>query len=135
MAERLKLRGNLGGDPVVRYTAAGVELVTFRVAASEDVQRSGVHAAPTAWHACVVTGEAAATAGLLRKGSRVYLEGEYRTRRWNDRFGREHAVDELHVDVLRVPGAEPAATPSVRPASPLEAARAAGIFGSGENDQ
>lgn len=126
------MRGNLGADPEVRFTADGKPVVGFRLAVTEHSARSGISSQQTVWHRCVVSGELAELARQLKKGDRVGIEGEARSREWT-RYGRTQSVQEFHV--IRI---EAKAAPSehsqtwesseTRVRSPLEAARAAGMF-------
>jgi single stranded DNA-binding protein len=140
MEEVLSLTGNLGTEPEMRYTSEGKSVVTFSLAAHEQTARSGVCEIRTTWYRCVVAGEPelVETAAALHKGARVEIEGVMRTRSWR-RYGHEESVAELHATRL-VPrfrsGAyeRNAGAVAPTPRSPLEAARAAGLFEADRQD-
>ena len=128
---KLTLSGHLGADPELRYTPSGVLIVVLRLVATEAGQRTGIRNERRTRYRCVVAGPNAETARGLKQGARVLIEGTPRTRTWKDRFGKTIGVDEITVDSIYVPGATSVtADPLVaRARSPLEAARAAGLFG------
>ncbi len=140
MEEALSLAGNLGTEPEMRYTADGKSVVTFSLAAHEQTARSGVCEIRTTWYRCVVAGEPELVdmAATLHKGARVEIEGVVRTRSWR-RYGREESIAELHVTRL-VPRFRPGAhernagAVAPTPRSPLEAAKAAGLFEADRQD-
>jgi single-strand DNA-binding protein len=78
------LVGNLGGDPVLRYTGTGTAVCNFNVATSETFKdKEGVKQTKTDWHRVVAWGRLAENCGqYLRKGKQVYLEGKIQTRKW-----------------------------------------------------
>jgi single-strand DNA-binding protein len=90
---RAILVGNLGQDPEVKTTQQGVKFVTLSVATSESWKdkSSGDRKEHTDWHRVVIWGthESDGLAGVaeqyLRKGSKVYLEGKMKTRKWTDK--------------------------------------------------
>lgn len=129
----MSLKGNLGGDPEVRYTPGGEPVVSFRLAVTERSSRGGIVSDRTVWHRCIVQGELAELATRLRKGSRVIVAGEIRERTWNQ-YGRKRTVAELHVGHIELteplPGdnSQEWEMPAPKAHSPLEAARAAGLF-------
>lgn len=84
--------GNLGQDPEVRYTPAGSAITTISVATSETWKdkQTGQPQERTEWHRVVFFNRLAEIAGeYLRKGSKVYLEGALRTRKWQDQQGQD----------------------------------------------
>lgn len=77
--------GNLGKDPEMSAFPNGDQIATLSVATSEKWRdkQSGEMKESTEWHKCVLTGKLAEIAGLyLKKGSKVYLEGKNKTRKW-----------------------------------------------------
>ena len=85
------LVGNLGRDPEVRYIPNGSAVATLSLATSESWRdkQSGEQKEVTEWHRVVIFGKLAEIAGeYLRKGSRVYIEGQLRTRKWTDQAGQ-----------------------------------------------
>lgn len=128
--DRLTFSGYLGADPDIRYTAAGKEVVAFRVDATDGSRKSGLRFSRTASRRCVAADTLAEIASTLKQGSRVLVEGTLRLRTWKDRYGKTHSVEEILVESLYVSGMSDAPEGLVvKPTSPLEAARAAGLFG------
>ncbi|CAI1934809.1 Helix-destabilizing protein [Serratia entomophila] len=96
------LVGNLGQDPEVRYMPNGGAVATISLATSESWRdkQSGETKEKTEWHRVVLFGKLAEVAGeYLRKGSQVYIEGQLRTRKWQDQGGLEHYTTEVVVNV------------------------------------
>ena len=82
------LVGNLGQDPETRYMPSGGAVTNITVATSEPWKdkQSGQQQERTEWHRIVFFNRLAEIAGeYLRKGSKVYLEGSLRTRKWQDK--------------------------------------------------
>ncbi|RLA44731.1 MAG: single-stranded DNA-binding protein [Gammaproteobacteria bacterium] len=82
------LIGNLGQDPETRYMPSGGAVTNITVATSESWKdkQSGEQQERTEWHRVVFFNRLAEIAGeYLRKGSKVYLEGSLRTRKWQDK--------------------------------------------------
>ena len=79
------LVGNLGQDPEVRFTAGGAAVTTLSLATSESWKdkESGQDQEKTEWHRVVLWNRLAENAGeYLKKGSKVYIEGQLQTRKW-----------------------------------------------------
>ncbi|WP_029040127.1 single-stranded DNA-binding protein [Cucumibacter marinus] len=93
------LIGNLGADPEVRQTQDGRPIVNLRVATSErwKDRNSGEQRERTEWHRVVIFNEGLARIAeqYLRKGSKVYLEGQLQTRKWEDQSGQERYSTEV----------------------------------------
>jgi len=91
--------GNLGKDPEVRSTQSGSTIVTLAVATSESWKdrNSGERREKTEWHRVVVFNEGLAKIAerYLKKGSKVYLEGQLETRKWTDQNGQEKYTTEI----------------------------------------
>jgi single-strand DNA-binding protein len=98
---RVQLIGNLGRDPEVRTTQAGGKVVTLSIATSESWkdQRSGDRIERTEWHRVVIFSEGLAETAekYLAKGAKVYLEGQIRTRKWQDQSGADRWSTEIHL--------------------------------------
>lgn len=93
------LVGNLGADPKVSNTANGSKIVNLNIATS-DVWKdklSGERKERTEWHRVVIFNAQLADIAerYLRKGSKVYLEGQLQTRRWEDANGQERYTTEI----------------------------------------
>ncbi|OEY86465.1 single-stranded DNA-binding protein [Wolbachia pipientis] len=93
------LIGNLGKDPEVRTTQNGKEMASFPIATSESWtdKLSGVRSEKTEWHNIVVfsDGLVKIIKDFARKGSKVYIEGSLRTRKWVDQNGNEKYTTEI----------------------------------------
>ncbi len=93
------LVGNLGADPRVNTTQNGSKVVTLSVATSDSWKDklSGERKERTEWHRVVVfnTQLADVAEKYLRKGSKVYLEGQLQTRKWEDANGQEKYTTEV----------------------------------------
>jgi single-strand DNA-binding protein len=92
------LVGNLGADPETRYMPSGKAVTNIRIATSESWtdRQSGDKQERTEWHRVVLfdkLGEIAAE--YLRKGSQVYIEGSLRTRKWQDKEGKDQYSTEI----------------------------------------
>ena len=93
------LIGNLGADPEVRHTQDGRPIVNLRVATSESWRdrNSGERRERTEWHRVVIFSEGLAKIAeqYLKKGSKVYLEGQLQTRKWQDQSGQDRYSTEV----------------------------------------
>tara|TARA_Y100000768_G_C23918509_1_gene653636 strand:- start:866 stop:1303 length:438 start_codon:yes stop_codon:yes gene_type:complete len=79
------LVGNLGQDPEIKYTAGGAAVTTLSLATSESWKDkdTGTDQEKTEWHRVVLWRRLAEIAGeYLKKGSKVYIEGQLQTRKW-----------------------------------------------------
>jgi single-strand DNA-binding protein len=99
MLNRAELIGNLGADPEIRRTPAGVAVCSFSLATSEGWRDrdSGERRERTEWHRVVVWSEGLIKVceQYLQKGSRVYVDGKIATRKWTDAEGRERYATEI----------------------------------------
>jgi len=93
------LVGNLGADPEVRSLPNGGKVVNMTVATSESWRdkNSGERKEKTEWHRVVIfsDGLAKVAEAYLRKGSKVYLEGQLQTRKWQDQSGQDKYSTEI----------------------------------------
>ena len=93
------LVGNLGADPEVRHTQDGRPIVNLRIATSESWRdrSTGERRERTEWHRVVIFSEGLAKIAeqYLRKGSKVYLEGQLQTRKWQDQSGADRYSTEV----------------------------------------
>lgn len=93
------LVGNLGKDPEVRRLGSGEPVVNLRIATSESWRdkQSGERKERTEWHSVVIFNEQLAKVAeqYLKKGSKVYLEGQLQTRKWTDQSGQEKYTTEV----------------------------------------
>jgi len=93
------LVGNLGADPDVRSTSDGRPVVNLSVATSESWRdrNSGERREKTEWHRVVIFSEGLCRVAeqYLRKGSKVYIEGQLQTRKWQDQNGQDRYSTEV----------------------------------------
>ncbi|HEX7006385.1 MAG TPA: single-stranded DNA-binding protein [Alphaproteobacteria bacterium] len=99
------LVGNLGRDPEVRQTQDGSPVVNLSVATSETWRdkASGERRERTEWHRVVIFNERLAEIAqrYLKKGSKVYVEGQLQTRKWTDQSGQERYTTEVVLSRFR----------------------------------
>jgi single-strand DNA-binding protein len=101
------LVGNLGKDPEVRYLEGGTAVANFSLATSESYKdkTSGERRTVTEWHNVVVwRGLAEIAEKYLKKGNQVYIEGKLRTRKWQDKDGKERYTTEIVGDNMQMLG-------------------------------
>ena len=93
------LIGNLGNDPDVRHTQSGKAIVNLSVATSESWKDkdTGERREKTEWHRVVIFSEGLAKVAqqYLKKGSKVYVEGQLQTRKWQDQSGNDRYSTEV----------------------------------------
>lgn len=96
---RATLIGNLGADPEIRSTQDGRKIVNLRIATSETWRdkNTGERKEKTEWHRVVIFNENLAKVAeqYLRKGSKVYLEGQIQTRSWDNQQGQKQYATEI----------------------------------------
>jgi single-strand DNA-binding protein len=98
------LVGNLGEDPEARSLNNGGEVVNLRVATSENWKdRDGNRQERTEWHRVVIFNEnlGKVAKSYLKKGSKVYLEGQIQTRKWQDQSGADRYSTEIVLQRFR----------------------------------
>lgn len=99
------LVGNLGRDPEVRFMPDGLKVVNISVATGETWKdkATGERKDKTEWHRVVIMNERIADIAekYLRKGSKVYVEGQLQTRKWTDQNGQERYSTEVLLSRFR----------------------------------
>lgn len=99
------LVGNLGADPEVKKMSSGDPVVNLRIATSESWRdkTSGERKEKTEWHKVVIFNENLAKTAekYLRKGSKVYLEGQLQTRKWQNKEGQDQYTTEVVLQRFR----------------------------------
>jgi len=99
------LVGNLGKDPETRRLNSGDPVVNLRIATSENWKdkATGERKERTEWHNVVIFNENLARVAeqYLRKGSKVYVEGQLQTRKWQDQSGQEKYTTEVVLQRFR----------------------------------
>lgn len=95
------LIGNLGADPEVKSFQNGGRIANLRIATSEQWKdkNTGERKERTEWHSVVLNsdGLVGVAERYLRKGSKVYIEGQLRTRKWQDQSGNDRYTTEISV--------------------------------------
>ena len=93
------LVGNLGRDPEVRFSQDGLKIVNLSLATSETWRdkTTGERKDRTEWHRIVIMNEKLAEVAekYLKKGSKLYVEGQLQTRKWTDQSGQERYTTEV----------------------------------------
>src|SRR4051812_43162324 len=101
------LIGNLGADPETRFLPSGEAVCNIRIATTEKWKdrASGETKEATEWHRVSLFGRQAEVAGeYLKKGSPVYIEGSIRTRKWQDKEGKDQYTTEIRADRMQLLG-------------------------------
>lgn len=114
------LVGNLGADPDTRYMPNGTAVTNVRLATDEQWtdKQSGQKQSRTEWHRVIFFNKLGEIAGeYLKKGSKIYVEGVIRYRKWTDKAGVERVATEIHARELlmldtRAVGVVPAKAPA-----------------------
>lgn len=93
------LIGNLGADPEIRHTQDGRPIANLRLATTESWRdrNSGERRERTEWHRVVIFSEGLCKIAeqYLKKGSKIYVEGQLQTRKWEDQSGQERYTTEV----------------------------------------
>ncbi len=92
------LIGNLGADPETRSMPSGTQVANLRLATTDSYKdkQTNEWQERTEWHRVALFGRLAEVAGeYLRKGSKVYIEGSLRTRKWQDKEGKDRYSTEV----------------------------------------
>ena len=102
------LVGRLGRDPELRTTNGGLSIASLRLATTERAKdKDGNWGEHCEWHAVTAFGKTADSAArFLTKGRQVYVEGRLRTRKWQDKDGRDRWTTEVIADTLQFLGSK-----------------------------
>ena len=106
------LIGNVGSDPEVRSTTNGSRVASFSLATGKQWNdQSGTKQEKTEWHKCIVWNNSRSGSGLadivekyVKKGSKLYVEGEIQYRQYQDKEGQTRYVTEINVRELMMLG-------------------------------
>lgn len=121
LVNKVLLDGNLGADPIIRYTADELPIVNINLATNESYKdkASGERKTVTEWHRLVFFGQSATLIKEhARKGSALKIEGHLKTRKW-EKDGQAHYTTEVVVDEFRF-GPSPASSQSAGTADDIE---------------
>ncbi len=102
--------GNLGQDPETKYMPSGNAVTVISVATSEQWKDKATSEAKekTEWHRIVLFNRLAEVAGeYLKKGSKVFIEGALRTRKWNDSTGVDRYTTEIVTSEMQMLDSKP----------------------------
>lgn len=106
---RVIILGNLGKDPEIRTVPNGDQVAVISVATSESWKdkNTGENREITEWHRVIFYRKQAEIVGkYLKKGSKVYIEGRLRTRKWQDQNGQDRQLTEIQGDSLQMLGGQ-----------------------------
>ena len=107
---KVTILGNLGGDPEVKYMPSGGAVTNVSVAVDESYKdkNTGQMVEKVEWIRCVFFNRIAEIAGeFLKKGSKVYLEGAMRTRKWQNAQGVDQYTTEVIISEMRMLDGKP----------------------------
>lgn len=102
--------GNLGKDPEIKAMPSGEQVANFSIATSSSWKdkQTGEKKEDTQWHRIVTFGRLAEVCGqYLRKGSQVFVSGEIRTRKWQDKDGNDRYTTEIVAREMQMLGGRP----------------------------
>ena len=102
---RVTVMGVLGRDPETKQFPNGGSMTTFSVATTEfwKDKTTGERKEATEWHRITTSNRLAEIASkYLKKGSKAYIEGSLRTRKWKDQSGVDREATEIRADVLQL---------------------------------
>jgi len=142
--------GNLGRDPEVKYTPSGAAVCNVSVATTRawKDKNSGDKVEETEWHRVVMYDKLAEIAGeYLTKGKPVYIEGRLKTRKWQDKEGKDNFTTEIVAETMQMlggkdggggggqaqGGGQQSRAPAPAPATRQNAARAPAPAGAGDD--
>jgi len=141
------LIGNLGQDPEIKATAAGASIANFSVATSESWKdkNTGQQVEKTEWHRVVAFNRLAEIIGqYVKKGSKIYIEGSLRTRKWQDKEGKDHYTTEVVANEMQMldsrgnaggmSGGDFSQSQPAQRSAPAQMAEPAGSFDSFDDD-
>mgnify|MGYP006255126751 CR=1 FL=1 len=99
------IMGNVGVEPEVRYTPSGSAVTNLSIATSESWKdkQSGEMQERTEWHRIVFYNKLAEIVGqYVRKGSKLYIKGNIRTRKWQDQSGQDRYTTEIIAEDMQM---------------------------------
>jgi single-strand DNA-binding protein len=96
--------GRLGQDPDIKYLQSGSAVCNISIAVGDDYKdKQGQKVERTEWVKCTAFGRLAEIMGeYLRKGSKVYIEGKFTTRKWQDQQGQDRYSTEINVSDMQM---------------------------------
>ena len=104
----VELIGNVGADAEMRFTAGQEPVANIRLATTKTVGKGAEAKDYTEWHRLVCFGALAEWAGeYIKKGVQVFAEGELRTRKWEDKEGKDQYTTEIVAHDFQLLGKKP----------------------------
>lgn len=115
---RVTILGNAGRDPEVRYSTNGTAVVNVSLATSRSWKdKAGEKQEETEWHRVVAYDKLAEIIGqYVKKGSSIYVEGRLKTRKWQDKDGKDVYTTEVIAEQMQLLGGREESAPAARPA-------------------
>lgn len=108
MINKAIILGNLGADPEMRESKAGMAIANLRIATTSRAKKDGEWADFTEWHSVTCFGKTAENVGrFCSKGKQVYVEGRIQTRKWEDKEGNNRYSTEVVADIIKFLGGKP----------------------------
>ena len=107
MINKVILIGNLGADPEVRFSQDGKKIATMRLATTESWKdKTGERQERTEWHrvVCFSEGLSKIIEQYVKKGSKIYVEGQLRTRKWQEPNGPNQTVQDRYTTEVVLDG-------------------------------
>lgn len=96
---RTILIGRLGQDPIIRETQTGSKIATFSIATDDSYKnKEGIKQEITDWHNIVSSRSVEFVEKYIKKGSKVYIEGKLKTRKWEDKQGITKYTTSIHAN-------------------------------------
>lgn len=133
---RVFLLGNVGNDPEIRESAGG-KFATFRLATTDKgyTKRDGTQVPErTEWHSIVANGNIVGVIEkCVRKGTKLYIEGKLRTRKYVARDNTERYVTEVYLDNMEMVGGKQEQSPNVPFYNQQRSQEQQGIWGGSDN--
>ena len=133
---KVLLIGNLGRDPEVRFTPGGKAVARFSIATSETwSDQEGQKQERTEWHNIVVWGKQAESCGqYLSKGRQVFIEGQIRSRQYDDKEGVKKYITEVNAQRVQFLGGGAGGARGAGGGAPSGAGGGGGGFSGGGGD-
>ena len=129
--------GNLGQDPEIKYTAGGAAVTTLSIATSDSWKDkdSGMDQERTEWHRVVLWRRLAEVAGeYLKKGSKVYIEGQLQTRKWEQEGQTRYTTEIIARDMQFLDSRGSSNNPATQKSSEMNEQSAANVPDSAIDD-
>ena len=123
---KVQIIGNAGRDPEVKYSANGLAVANLSIATTRTWKdKQGEKAEETEWHRVVFYDKLAEIVGrYTKKGSPLYIEGRLKTRKWQDKDGRDVYTTEIVAEQMQMLGGREEAAPPPTPSRPAPPGRA-----------